>query len=250
MINEKWQIPPNYLTLKPMEIDLWCGDLNLPLTIIQSLKEYLSEEEIKRSERFKFDRHRNYYIASRGILRIILGKYLNIPPYDIQFQYSEKGKPTVILSQNHNNLEFNMSHSNGLSLYGIIQGYSIGIDVEYMREMSDIDMIAKRFFTAKECQIIQDLSDEEKLEIFFQLWTAKEAYLKCTGEGIASGLNKFEVEFKNKKAINLMGIDGSLKEISSWYFSSFPVKENYHGALVVNSQNKFRLNYFDPRILF
>jgi 4'-phosphopantetheinyl transferase len=250
MINKMWKIPPDCLTLKSQEIDLWCGDCNLPLTIIQSLKEYLSGEEIKRSERFKFDHHRNHYIASRGILRIILGKYLNIHPYNVQFQYSKKGKPTVILSQNHNNLEFNMSHSNGLTLYGIIQEYSIGIDVEYKREMNDIHMIAKRFFTEKEYQLLQDSSNGEKLEIFFQLWTAKEAYLKCTGEGIASGLNKFEVVFKDKKAINLMGFDESLKEVSSWYFSSFPVKEDYHGAVVVNSQNKFTLNYFDSRTLF
>ena len=241
-----WQINPQLLTLNANEIHIWRTNLDLPLAKIQKLKQYLCEEEIERSDRFKFDIHRNRYIASRSILRLILEKYLNINPHLIEFQYGDKGKPRIIQSQNKDNIEFNISHSNELSLYGITKKYSIGIDVEYWRKISDIEAIAKRFFVSKEFNLIKTASENEKLELFCKLWTAKEAYLKCTGEGIAGGLDKFEVIFNNQKqAIKLSGINNNLAEISQWHLTSFKANKNYQGAVIVNSKDKFALKYYE-----
>lgn len=244
MINN-WQISSQFLTLNNQEIHIFRANLDLPLAKIQTLKQYLSSDEIKRSDRFKFDIHRNRYIASRGMLRIILTKYLNIAPDQIEFEYSIKGKPRVILAQNQEELEFNMSHSENLSLYGIVKQSEIGIDVEYIRKMSDFEQIGKRFFTPREYQLLQSASEAEKINIFFQLWTAKEAYLKCTAQGITGGLDKFEVIFQDKKPMYLFSMEDYLSEISHWFFSSFKVNHNYQGAVVVNSQENFSLKYFD-----
>jgi len=240
-----WQKSPQFLTLNDQEIHIWRGHLDLPLTNILIFKQYLSSDEIKRSDRFKFDIHRHRYIASRGILRIILSKYLNIDPFEVNFHYSSKGKPQIIVAQNQTNLEFNLSNSQDLSLYGITKKNALGIDVEYTRKMSDMEQIANRFFTPKECQILQSVSEAEKTDIFFQLWTAKEAYLKCTGQGITGGLDKFEVIFKDHKSIGLLGLENDLKEISNWYFKSFKADHNYQSTVVVNSQENFSLKYFN-----
>lgn len=245
MIINSWEVAPASLNLISEEIHLWRSNLDLPLAQIHLLKPYLSIEEINRSDRFKFDQHRHRYIVSRANLRIILGKYLNLDPAEIEFIYDDHGKPRIKSSQNHDHLEFNMSHSQNFSLYGIVKKYAIGVDVEYHRKMSDADQISERFFTEQESALIKNTSEPEKLNIFFQLWTAKEAYLKCTGEGIAGGLDQFAVKFDQQKAIGLLGINPNLKEICHWYFSSFLLAPHYQGAVVVNRNYKFNLKYFE-----
>ena len=61
-----------------------------------------------------------------------------------------------------------------------------------MRPISNIVSLAKRFFTEKEASYLESLSPQEKIETFFRFWTAKEAYLKATGEGLG-GLDNIEV---------------------------------------------------------
>jgi 4'-phosphopantetheinyl transferase len=65
----------------------------------------------------------------------------------------------------------------------------VGIDVEQVRPFCEADEIAERFFSREEASKIK-AETERKPEIFYQLWTRKEAFLKCSGTGIAHGLNQ------------------------------------------------------------
>ncbi len=86
-----------------------------------------------------------------------------------------------------------MSHSHHLGLYAFAYSeYGIGIDLELIRPISNIISLAKRFFTEKEASYLESLLPREQIETFFQFWTAKEAYLKATGEGLM-GLDNIEV---------------------------------------------------------
>lgn len=240
-----WHKPPEFLTLNEQEIHLWRTNLALSFKEIQFLKQYLSSDEIIRSDRFKFDLHRHRYIVSRAVLRIILGKYLKLEPSKLKFQYNSKGKPQINPDQNQIQLQFNHSHSEDISLYGITTKYPIGIDIEYRRSIADLEQIAYRFFTPRECQLLAKFPPSEKINIFFQLWTGKEAYLKCTGEGIAGGLDKFEIRFNHNQSIGLSGINDNLSQIYQWFFRSFLTQENYQSTVIVNSEKQFRLNYFE-----
>ncbi|QDZ39103.1 4'-phosphopantetheinyl transferase superfamily protein [Euhalothece natronophila Z-M001] len=137
--------------------------------------------------------HQTRFIAGRGILRYLIGNYLNLEPQKVEFTYRDRGKP--ILTENNTSppLQFNVSHSHNLGLYAFAYSdYEIGIDVELMRPVSNVLSLAKRFFTEKEASYLESLSSPEQIETFFQFWTAKEAYLKATGEGLA-GLENIEV---------------------------------------------------------
>lgn len=137
--------------------------------------------------------HQTRFIAGRGILRYLIGNYLNLEPQKVEFTYRDRGKP--ILTENNTSppLQFNVSHSHHLGLYAFAYShYEIGIDVELMRPVSNLISLAKRFFTEKEAIYLASLSRQKQIETFFRFWTAKEAYLKATGEGLV-GLENIEV---------------------------------------------------------
>ena len=121
----------------------------------------------------------------------LLGKYLNFHPKRISFQYLPHGKP--ILDRAHQTtFEFNVSHSHHLALYAFSPSQPVGIDLELIRPLPSALSLAQRFFTPREFAYLTSLPPQQQEAIFFQFWTAKEAYLKATGEGLI-GLQNIEL---------------------------------------------------------
>lgn len=239
---ELWQSPPENLTLCEREISVWRVSLDVSESAIASFREILSEDEIKRADRYYFERDRNHFIAGRGFLRSLLSRYLSTSPQSLSFVYNPKGKPALV----GNELAFNVSHSNGLALYAIALNppnsppLQLGIDLEYIRSISDADQLAKRFFTQREFEVISELRSPEKEAAFFRAWTAKEAYLKATSEGI-SGLDQVEIELGD--AIALQSIQGNSQVTVNWSLYELYPHSNYSAALAIKGKD-FELNYF------
>ena len=63
------------------------------LDVLQGL---LTAKEQEKAARFHRDADRHSSIAARGALRILLGGYTGIPATEIQFRYSENGKPSLV----------------------------------------------------------------------------------------------------------------------------------------------------------
>ncbi|MEH2158545.1 4'-phosphopantetheinyl transferase HetI [Nostoc sp.] len=190
--NDIWQPAPTDLTLLPDEIHVWRIDLDQPESQLQNLAATLSSDETARAERFYFQEHRQRFIAGRGILRTILGSYLGIQPLHVEFNYQHRGKPVLADKFADSRLAFNLSHSQGLGLCAVNCTRPIGVDLEYIRPMSDLEALAKRFFLPREYETLRSLSPNQQQEVFFRYWTCKEAYLKATGDGL-SQLEQVEV---------------------------------------------------------
>jgi 4'-phosphopantetheinyl transferase len=190
-----WQTAPIELALEPGTIDVW----RIPLgDVDQSLRSLLSEDEQLRADRFRYDRDRNRFIMARANMRRILGKYLNRPPASLEFTYGHHGKPNIV------GLEFNISHSADLALLAVCGDRIVGIDIEHIHPMNDLEKLTERFFTAGEHQrIIQVPTDDREVNdrtiAFFRTWTCKESYLKATGEGIGK-LKDLEIFLKPNQA--------------------------------------------------
>ncbi|MEH2063386.1 MAG: 4'-phosphopantetheinyl transferase HetI [Nostoc sp.] len=187
-----WLPTPTDLTLLPDEIHVWRIELDQTEAQLQHLTTTLSSDEMARAERFYFPKHRQYFIAGRGILRTILGRYLDIKPSEVQFNYQHRGKPILAATFADSGLAFNLSHSQGLGLCAVNCTRQIGVDLEYIRPMSDLEALAKRFFLPREYEMLRSLSLNQQQEVFFRYWTCKEAYLKATGDGL-SQLEQIEV---------------------------------------------------------
>ena len=227
----KWQSKPADLKLSENQVHVWLAELDLPTSQIEKLAQTLSPDEEERANRFYFERDRKHFIAGRGILRGILGKYLDLDPAEIRFCYTSRGKPG--LANTAQTLYFNLSHSQGLALYGVSRDFNLGIDLEYMRPMSDIEQLAKRFFSPGEYTAIASLPDDEKQRAFFQAWTCKEAYLKATGDGLAGGLAEVEVSLIPGEGARLIRIAGNPQAALSWSLAQIIPAPDYMAAVAV-----------------
>ncbi|HUQ81183.1 MAG TPA: 4'-phosphopantetheinyl transferase superfamily protein [Gemmatimonadaceae bacterium] len=81
-------------------------------------------------------------------------------------------------------IDFNLSHSGSCALVGVARGRQVGVDVEQLRALHDLDGIADRVCSAAERAALSALAGPERDGAFFALWTRKEALAKATGEGL------------------------------------------------------------------
>ncbi len=223
-----WLRPPSELRLQPNEVHLWRSSLDLPLEAIEFFAKFLSSDEQIRADRLRFDHHRQRFIVGRGILRSLLGRYLQIAPDRVQLIYSKTGKPAL----ENQRLQFNVAHSQGLALYAVTLDYPVGVDLEEMRAIADLNALTQRFFTPKEHMAICNLPASQQSQAFFRHWTCKEAYLKATGDGLAK-LQDLEISLDAHQAYLTRVPQG---KIADWHLREIRPAENFVGAIVTSRQ--------------
>jgi 4'-phosphopantetheinyl transferase len=233
-------LPGPHPTLSSADVHVWHADLDtypadgfLPL---------LSEDEVSRARRFHFSKDRNHFIVARGLLRKLLGDYLNIEPARLRFAYAEKGKPALEDSQ-RSLLSFNLAHSHGKAIYAFSRGRAVGVDLEFVREDVAGDKIAERFFSPFEIAALKALTPELREQAFFDCWTRKEAYIKARGDGLSMPLDEFDVSLAPGEEAALLQNPKEPEEVRRWTMRTITVAPGYVAALVVEGDD-FRLQTF------
>ncbi len=171
------------------EIHLWYACLDQPAVDFRSL---LSPDETIRAQRFHRERDRQRFIVRRGLLRTMLSGYLHADPGQLQFCCGRNGKPTMT-DESGRKICFNLSHAEGLALYGFTRGREIGVDIERVRDVPDMDQIVERFFSPTENAALRTFALSSKRRAFFVCWTRKEALTKATGDGLTACWQAFDV---------------------------------------------------------
>ena len=141
----------------------------------------LSPSETARAVRFHFDRDRNRYVRGRGFLRHTLGQALGQPAAGLDLTEGPQGKPVLA----GHDLAFNLSHSRSLAVLALSARGPIGLDVEFIDRKLDIAGLAQSCFDADEVAVLDRLPAAARQTRFFAFWTAKEARMKLTGEGMS-----------------------------------------------------------------
>lgn len=232
-----WSSPPKTLRLDSDEVHVWRAALDLEAPRIQCLEQTLSIEERTRAERFHFQKDREHFMVARGLLRTILGRYLEMEPSQLRFCYGPYGKPSLARGSGSDGLRFNVSHSHGLALYAITLGQELGVDVEWIRPDFANEQIAERFFSPREIAALRALPTNMRLNGFFNCWTRKEAYIKARGEGLTLPLDQFDVSLTPGETAALLRSNGHAKEVSRWSLFELAPGPGYVAALAVEGHN-------------
>lgn len=202
----------------------------------QRLRDFLrvlSDDEKIEATRFRFQTDRERFIISHGMLRKVLSRYLDAKPAGLKFSRSVHGKPVLEGVPDGCSLCFNMSHSHDIALFALAWNSRIGVDVEYIRSIPDAEVIAERFFSPQENNVLRSVPSGKKLEAFYNCWTRKEAFLKATGEGLSRGLHSFTVSLVPEEPARLLLVEGAPLETSRWHLSAFKPAHQYVGAFAV-----------------
>lgn len=150
------------------------------------LTSLLSDDERDRAARYRFEHNRRQFVIGRGILRVLLGRYLKAGATSFVFHYHSSGKPDLDSDTSEAKLHFNVSHSRDLVLISLSRGREVGVDVEYLDRERAMKKIAARYFSPRELDRIRRLSDSQGSAAYFRHWCGKEALAKGMGEGLIS----------------------------------------------------------------
>jgi 4'-phosphopantetheinyl transferase len=209
-------------------IHVWSLPIDEEDTVVAPFEKLLRADEIERADAFRLDRLRHSFVLVRGVLRILLANYLRVSPAGIQLVYGAKGKPALSAPAN---VRFNVSHSGGLAVFAFAQGCELGIDVERIREVPDMQSIARHSFCPEEAVELMSLDANERERAFFLCWTRKEAYLKAVGDGLSAPLDSFRVTLQPGHAARFIHINHDMGAAEAWTLDDLRLAPDYAAGL-------------------
>lgn len=141
-------------------------------------------EEIERCRRLLFDQHRRRQKVACALLRRLLSLHLGRPSEQLVWSRAEHGKPYLL----DGSCFFNLTHSEEVAALAV-GPTELGLDIEDRRRRVEFLALGRRFFAAPEATELEKASDPRRM--FFDIWTAKEAYIKALGDGLTHPLDQF-----------------------------------------------------------
>ncbi len=126
-------------------------------------------------------------LAAELLFQRAVHRHCREMPLPVSRDKGSNGKPYLL---GRPDFHFNLSHS-GVWAVCAVADAPVGVDIQQLRPVT---VKIERRFSNLEQQRLLSLSGEEQTELLFDLWVQKEAYIKCTGEGLQCSLKSFEAE--------------------------------------------------------
>lgn len=234
-MRESWLTPLTDLCLTTKTVHVWRANLDEYHNLNAVLDDILSTDEKIRADKYRQSVHRIRFRLARGILRILISQYLGINPGDLEFRYDFYGKPW--LRFDNERLNFNISHSHSWGLYAFTYGRKVGIDIERIQPMKDIDRIIRQVFSEQEMKAFYHLSTGQRLEGFYRCWTRKEAVVKALGKGLSYNIQSFTVSLMLSDPCLLLKDAQDQGIVSQYRLNHLSPIAGYVGALAVEGND-------------
>jgi len=172
-------VRPHYPT---GEIHVWIGLLNQEWPDAR----HLPPDERERAAGFLRPRPARRWVASRWLLRQVLGRYLQQEPAAVELAVDESGKPR--LGDPGAAIRFNLSHSGEVAVVAVAAGREVGVDVEEVVEGRDLPALAERALPAADAAAVRAATANQRAAVFYRAWACHEARLKCLGAGLSGAV--------------------------------------------------------------
>ena len=223
---------PALFRVPGFDVDVWTFTRPSCSRTAALLWPLLNTQERSRAEAFRFAHDQYRFVITHGALRIILGHYVDVPPAELDFLFSRRGKPALKPTPGLPDIRFNLSHSGSRAMLAIAPKREVGVDIECIDARHDGMAIAERFFSLREREALWSLPSDEREQGFFSCWTRKEAYLKARGDGLFTPLQDFDVSVAPGGPVLLVSrIEPG--EADRWHIQELPTEPGYVAALAV-----------------
>ncbi len=141
--------------------------------------EALSPAERNQAARFVFEADRNRWSSFRAQVRQCLGAHTGLPARELVWRATPEGKPFL----DGTRLHFNLTHTDRYGVLAVSRDGPVGVDLEALRRGDELIGCEQAFCHPEEIAEVEEQPDSEKGRRLIDIWTAKEAVLKCLGTG-------------------------------------------------------------------
>jgi 4'-phosphopantetheinyl transferase len=191
---------------------------DFPITYLNALYDKLPPDRAVKLQRFHHLADTLRGITGDILTRVVLSEILHMPVYALKFSTNFYGKPSLIGFDEK--IGYNVSHAGDWVTLAINSSGKVGVDIE---EITTTDLeTAKRFFAEEEyVSITSRLEDDDQSLHFYEVWTAKESYIKAVGKGLSIPLDSFSTVTGNEMA--------RVKRVDNldWYFQRTIIDQRY-----------------------
>lgn len=198
----------------------------------------LTPDEKEHSERYVFSAGQESFVAGRGLLRRVLGDYLDTDPRRLLLKADRHGKPRLA-GRWAGDLDFSVSHSGAIVLVAVGRG-SVGIDVEEIRGDVAYEQIVSRFFSAAEREALESLPAASRMRAFFNCWVRKEAYVKAKGLGLTMDFAGFTVSLLPAEPARLVSCRAYPQDLERWKLHGLSPAVGYTAAVAAEDADTVR----------
>ena len=153
----------------------------------------LDDEERSRCRKFEHPAARRRFVLCRAALRTILCDELGCTNGVLSFGELRYGKPIALVNGEAARVGFNVSHSGRHGLIAVAPEGRLGVDVEQRTARRDFDRLIEAAFGPNEQADLKLERRRGEFQLFFKLWTVKEALIKALGTGLSLDPSEFEV---------------------------------------------------------
>lgn len=218
------------------EAHVWIALLSESTAQLARYNSLISPEEMQRAIRFIRTEDRDRHIATHGILRELLGRYLAADPAKLAFTTNPFGKPGLAQRDGKKMLSFNLTHSGNVILYVVAGSRQVGVDVELIRTDFDVMDLAQGQFSSAEVKALQATCPNERSAAFFRCWTRKEAYIKARGEGLGFPLKEFSVSLGDNESPAILWASDDPAVQERWSMFNLVPAPGHAGAVAVEGR--------------
>ena len=217
--------------------DVWGIAFDDCLLTLDESCERLSVEECERVARYRIDKPKRQFAICRAALRGILADYLRIAPHEVRFQIGANGKPILA---GDSAIHFNVTHSGNFALVAIAPR-RVGIDIEVLREVSNMDGLVERFFGHEEKETYRNLVEPQRSRGFFRAWTCKEALMKAVGTGLQH-VDRCVVELDPTRPPRAIRFDELPEVPLKWSLATWEPHPGYLAAIAMETETPITIN--------
>jgi 4'-phosphopantetheinyl transferase len=204
---------PACLPLTDDVVHVWHVTVSALQPCLSAFMAVLPSDEWGRAAQFAAARDQRRFIARRGWLRSVLGRYLGVSAAVVRLAYSALGKPQLLPGAHPRTLQFSVTSADEHIWLAVTATTPLGIDGERIDAQVAWEPIARRFFTRAEHRLIAAAAPLDQPAIFFRYWTSKEAYIKAWG-GSISALPEVSVAMQPRSTASMPTMpDGMLTHV-------------------------------------
>lgn len=215
------------LTLAENTLHIWTLRTKPSPEALERFGALLSDEERRRAMQFRLTQAREAFVAARGALRYLLGCCLDRDPAALRLVDDSLGKPHLACGET---TQFSVAHSAERLVIALGAGCPIGVDVEQMVSLENLDRMVGRCFCPEEAAEILSLPPPQRQAAFFCCWTRKEAYSKATGGGLHT-FQSFRVTVQPGSAARLVASEREASVGAEWTLEDLELGPGYWAAI-------------------